>query len=370
MVTFKDFCMQFSPTSEGGTDALNINASDLTPELKAVADGIIKAMKNPAINYGPHNYLDDKSLDNIQDELSDKEKVSEIIASFNDGEIPDVLLEYLSRNLLVHSFVELDETHQSIIKTLVAYIIVSTQNERNAKPEPEPITKPKEDNPMSAPTRSHLTEIPVKHARISSSDVVAHLQDLLGFGFDCDFILCDNRADWEKPMTTNKCYVIMRAVFRPEDITVPTNSSEYVDKVLKATSAGTQYREDVMNTLKPFMFPQNMAAAKQQPEILQRLAEQGVAGNRLEELMRRPNIFYDQVNQRFGLYLRPERIINDIIVRHYGTNGVFNGVMSFGYLAGDNQNAAAITWGINVYENMTNTPSGITIDAVFAGIKA
>jgi hypothetical protein len=220
-------------------------------------------------------------------------------------------------------------------------------------------------------TKANLKQIPVEHYVVSSSEVTEHLQNQLGFPIDADFKLLDNRGPFEKPMATEKCYVVMRVVIRPDDIRVKGKSEGYVDQVLKETAAGMMYKDDILEILKPFMFPENMAQVDRMPEKLQQLAEQGIAGSRLDELKRRPRLFYDQVNQRFGLYLRPECIIKDIVARHYGDeNGVFKGVMGFGYLSGDNQNAAAITWGVNIYENMSNTPSGVTIDAVFAGIKA
>lgn len=360
MVNFLTFCKQFASPDDITTEVKP--GYDIPVELEEVEKRVVKALDDCGFDI---NNMDDEDIyiDGVTNTLSDMDNVINIMSSCD---IPDALPNRIALDLAGVPYNALTDDQKAIIKTLTAYIIVSVKGKYTPKN-----TTVKEEKPMSTPMKSHLTEIPVKHARISSSDVVAHLQDLLGFGFDCDFILCDNRADWEKPMTTNKCYVIMRTVFRPEDITVEATSSDYADRILKATGAATQFKQNVIKTLEPFMFPENMAQVDRMPEKLQQLAEQGIAGSRLDELKRRPRLFYDQVNQRFGLYLRPECIIKDIVARHYGDeNGVFKGVMGFGYLSGDNQNAAAITWGVNIYENMSNTPSGVTIDAVFAGIKA
>lgn len=216
-------------------------------------------------------------------------------------------------------------------------------------------------------TKANLKELPIEHYAITTSEVVQYLQDQLGFAFDCDFALWDNRAEWEKPSVTHKCFVIMRAVFRREDITVQDSTTDYVGQVMKATGAGMNFKDTVIKTLRPFMFPANMSSVRQRPDVQARLAEQGIAGSRLEELMRRPGLFYDQTNDRFGLYLRPERIIYDMLCDP-GTNSL-NGTMAFGYVS-DSKNAEAIRWGVNVYHNsVMSSPSGVSIDAVFNSIK-
>lgn len=217
-----------------------------------------------------------------------------------------------------------------------------------------------------AQTKGNLQELPIKHYVISDSEVKQYLRDQLGgIAFDADFALWDNRAEWEKPAACEKCYVIMRAVFDPRDICVTNAKKDFVTTVLESMSADMQFREDVMNALKPFMFPKNMANTKFMPDQLARLASMGITGNRLEELMRRPGLFYDQVNKRFGLYLRPERIIEDM-VRDPATNAL-DGTMSFGYVVSAD-NGGFIRWGVNVYHSKV-AKSGVSIDSVFNAPK-
>lgn len=215
--------------------------------------------------------------------------------------------------------------------------------------------------------KANLKELPIKHYNVSSSDVVEYLQNLLGFRIDCDFKVWDNRSEWEKPMATNKCFVIMRAVFRPEDITFTAQSHEYVDRILGETMSGIKFKDTVINTLEPFMFPKNMAMIRNYPEKLRVMAEQGIYGANLEELIKHPRLFLDKENNMFGLYLRPEKIIYDMI-SEADTNKPA-GAMSFGYVSDSNKNAASIAWGVNVYENMSARMSGVNIDAVFGTIK-
>lgn len=218
-------------------------------------------------------------------------------------------------------------------------------------------------------TKAHLKKLPVDHYMISASEVVEHLQNQLGFPIDCDFQLLDNRGPFEKPLATHKCYVLMRVVIRPEDIRVNDQITGYVDQVLHDTSAGISFKDTVINVLKPFMFPEKIADVRNNPQKLAEFAEMGLVGEPLEKLMRRPNIFYDRVNNRFGVYLRPEKIIADMCANP-DTNKV-DGTVSFGFVSDAAGNAAAISWGVNVYHsNIVGAASvgGVTIDAVFNSI--
>jgi hypothetical protein len=41
------------------------------------------------------------------------------------------------------------------------------------------------------------------------------------------------------------------------------------------------------------------------------------------------------------------------------------GAISFGYVSDANGNAASISWGVNLYENLSAAVGGVSIDAVF-----
>jgi len=207
-------------------------------------------------------------------------------------------------------------------------------------------------------------EVPVKFYRFSASDVVRHLQDQLGFQIKADFRVWDNRAEWEKPGTVGKCYVIMRAIFRPEDVTIPQNAATYAERQIMAMGAGVQMQKDVMDTLKPFMFPQNMPNIQWQPDELARFATMGIHGNRLQELINRPGIFYDRENNHYGVYLRPERILNDIFIDT--ATGQPAGLVDIINVR-DSEQAEAIQWDMLLWTNKASGTSGygVTIDDVF-----
>jgi hypothetical protein len=209
----------------------------------------------------------------------------------------------------------------------------------------------------------HIEELPIKHFMISSSQIVQYLQNELGFPFDSDFQLCDTRAEWEKPYATEKCYVIMRAVFRPDDICMVDDGSSYVDRVLQSSGSGIKLRDNVYKILEKFMFPKNFRTVMQRPDILQKFANQGIYGPVLDKLVARPGIFCEQTTGYFGVYLRPEEIIKDMLSDE-ATNKL-EGVMRFGHVSGDNKNAAAITWGVNVYLDKRSGLNSVNIEDVF-----
>ena len=218
-------------------------------------------------------------------------------------------------------------------------------------------------------TKGNLKSLPIEHYMVSSSEVVEYLQNQLGFPFDADFQICDNRADWEKPVATEKCFVIMRAVFRPEDICVSSQVTNYVDKVLVDAAAGMQFKDTVIDVLKPFMFPENMAARLQQnPDLVRMLAQQGLYGEKLDKIVRNVKPIYDKTLKRFGFYLMPDAIIKDMC-KDPASNAL-DGAIAFGYVSGDGTtNASAITWGVNVYHNSHVALKGVDIDAVFNGAQ-
>ena len=86
------------------------------------------------------------------------------------------------------------------------------------------------------------------------------------------------------------------------------------------------FKDTVINVLKPFMFPADIVNVHQQPEKEAILASMGLYGEPLNKIIRRPNIFYDQVTDRFGVYLCPEKIIVDMFGGDGGPEIIVRGV--------------------------------------------
>ncbi|MBO4734956.1 MAG: hypothetical protein J5614_01040 [Paludibacteraceae bacterium] len=216
--------------------------------------------------------------------------------------------------------------------------------------------------------KGNIKALPVDFFPITTTDVVRHLQDQLGFQVHADFSVWDNRSPWEKPDNRGSSYVIMRAIFRPQDITIPNQSQNYMERLVQASGAGIQYQKDVISILKKFMFPQDMARVQNMPEELQRLAKMGIYGERLQELMRRPNMFYEPIKEHYGCYLRPERIIYDMFVDLDAAEpNTLAGKVDIVKLE-DSDQAETIKWGVLLWHGtsaQTIGNYGVTIDDVF-----
>ena len=222
-------------------------------------------------------------------------------------------------------------------------------------------------------TLAGIDPVPVLHYTVSTSMVVKFLQDELGFPFDCDFRLCDNRAEWEKPTHPEKTYVLMRAIFKPEDITINSDANDFISRHLRSTGAGAQFKEDVMTTLSPFMYHKNLAQMLQQfPEEQLRLQQQGLYGRALEDLCARPIPFYDTVNNMWGVYLAPESIIEKMLNFNPDTNKP-NGMLKFGAVS-KSSNASSLNWGVNLYVGTAGAAMGangrVTVEDVFSGVRS
>lgn len=155
--------------------------------------------------------------------------------------------------------------------------------------------------------KAGISPIPTVKYRITTSDVVKYLHDQLGFrlaGYDF--------TRWVG-VDTSSGYVRMRVVFFPEDIVAKSGSKDYVDRVLEANASNIMFKDTVINTLKPFMYPPSTRDIYNHPEELQRMYELGIFGDRLDDIVKNMSLNFCAEANLFRLYLRPERIIKDML---------------------------------------------------------
>ena len=164
---------------------------------------------------------------------------------------------------------------------------------------------PKENNKAS------WQPIPNKFYEVSVSDIQRYLEeDILGFKIACD---------WERwtGVTAFMGYLRMRVVINPKDIEVADSSNDYVSHVLQKCAIGRTLNKNVVNALKPFMYPQNMNMLymEQNRDKLRHLNELGVVGPKLDELIRYSQLSLtgnpDTGRQYYRVYLKPEAILFD-----------------------------------------------------------
>ena len=151
--------------------------------------------------------------------------------------------------------------------------------------------------------------LPNKFYEISVGDIQKYLEDsVLGFKIACD---------WERwtGITAFNGYLRMRVVINPKDIEVEETRMDFASKTLREFSAERNLDKNVVDSLKPFMYPDNMQLLymEQNRAMLKHMNELGIVGSKLDELVRysKISLTIDPNSGRpyYRLYLRPERII-------------------------------------------------------------
>lgn len=204
--------------------------------------------------------------------------------------------------------------------------------------------------------KAGIQPIPADRYNISTGEVVKYLQDQLGFNIAYDF------TRWTG-VTVDQSYVRMRVVFNPSDIIATATSKDYVDRILEENAAGIKFKSNVIDTLKPFMYPKTVQDVKNHPEDIQRMYSIGIFNERLDEIIRNSQLNYCREANLFRVYLRPERIITDMLSDP--STGEVDGELSI--LAVNGTTSDTIRWLVEVNHHRT-TFSGdtkISIDAIF-----
>lgn len=204
--------------------------------------------------------------------------------------------------------------------------------------------------------KASIKPIPTDHYIISTNDVVNYLQNQLGFSIGYDF------TRWVG-VSVDHSYIRMRAIINPKDIVYSAANKDYVDSVLAANAAGIMYKDTVIETLKPFMYPKSITNIRNHPEDLQRIAEYGLYGERLDEVIQYSQLNYCKQADVFRLYLRPERIIVDML-SDPATNKVDGEIVITGT---HGTTSETIRWDVEVTKNNAmGVSSDISIDRIFS----
>lgn len=205
--------------------------------------------------------------------------------------------------------------------------------------------------------KAGVQPIPTDRYIITSSDVIKYLQDQLTFGVVADF------TRWTG-VSPDLSYVRMRVVLAPNDIVADNNSKDYVDRILAANAAGIQFKDTAINTLTPFMYPENIADVRKNVEDLKRLYQLGLFDERIDEIILQSKINYCREANVFRVFLRPERIIADMLSDP--TTGKIDGDMSI--LAVYGTTSETIRWEVAVTKQRNTFADSnhmMSIDSIF-----
>ena len=197
---------------------------------------------------------------------------------------------------------------------------------------------------------------------ISAGDIMKHLEDhVLGFRVDADF------TRWTG-YTPAHSYVRMRVIIQAKDIIVstPEEEQDYATRLLHMNQVNYTLDKDVVASLKPFMYPEDLNYNKIAPENARHLTEYGVVGPKIDEIIKfsRPSLVTDTTTgkQYYRVYLRPEKIIYDMLSDP--TTGKLEGEAYIRRVIGES--SAEFKWLVEQVVNSGNIiSSDLSIDQIF-----
>jgi hypothetical protein len=210
---------------------------------------------------------------------------------------------------------------------------------------------------MSITNKAGIERLPVDRYVISGSMIHTYLENQLGFKIGCDF------TRWTG-VTANHSYVKMRAVMSAKDLCANTQvSSDFAIRTLQENAVGMQFKDTVKETLEKFMYPANMESMQLTQEAAEEMYKYGLVADRLIEIARYGKLTYVPQAGMFRVYLRPERIIADMLSDP--ETGAIDGNMAITGVFGTESDT--IRWEVEITKGgMANTETGIlSIDKIF-----
>lgn len=213
-----------------------------------------------------------------------------------------------------------------------------------------------------------ITPVPVNFYPITEADVTRHLQNrILGFNVLVDY------ARWDG--TYGNAYVRMRVCLPAKEFSQSvTAGNDFVSRQLKKDGSDSLFKQEVLDTLEPYRYPKNMQNLLQDPVRMKTLTEKGIDATRLNELITfsKPTFSRDATGDYFCIYLRPESIIQNMLVStDTGKNeGLVKIVSVKGGLDPRNGVYEPIRWGVqeDLRASAVGANGSVTVDDIFKHI--
>lgn len=329
----------------------------------------------------------DKLVENpyrhIQEALKNTD-IDDIESMTDDGEIPDGIMNTLAMNIyggLYNAIVDTDQ--KAIINALTAYIIISSNSKEekemaNDTLNPADVIKNEEetaeneiidaelngDDPADEAdvevdvkipdkldcigfTACGIDSIPVRLFKISEAEITRYLtNNVLHFPVLASY----DRYDGIPGMP----YVIMKVAI-PAKYAIErreVGNSVFADMVRK-DGANTCIKKSLFTDIKPFRFPKYVTDGSilSMPEERDLMIRRGVAGDDLINLIKfsKPCVSRDNMNDYVCIYLRPERIIAQMLSDKF-TGKAFGDIIIEGIQGGcrhqDTNTTDPIVWDV------------------------
>ena len=164
-------------------------------------------------------------------------------------------------------------------------------------------------------------------------------------------------------------YVITILCIAAEDIAVTTTPTNYEEKVMNAYGAGTKFKKEVLDLLKPFMLPtpEEINLAMRNPDIVRHFANIGIWGDNLAHINQFSRLRFSPQTGYYVIYLDTEKIIKQMA--EDPLDNEIKGNLSIKAVYGEKDEA--IRWDVEIDAGngngkYSNRPFNVTIDKIIA----
>lgn len=197
---------------------------------------------------------------------------------------------------------------------------------------------------------------------ITAQEVATYLANKLGFPILCDFKKFGGKSPFES-------YVRMRVGMKDSDCRVANDVTNVIDNLIDQYSTQIKFRKSVLDVIEPFMYPQDEKVFKQIIANVptDKLYNIGLCGKNLEDVWThaKPVHFSDGINKYTGIYLRPERILEEMCIDPADDNG---GVFHIDITDGDE--VRGIRWQVSIRKpavtgNVITSNAQVTLNTIF-----
>lgn len=217
----------------------------------------------------------------------------------------------------------------------------------------------------SFPTKANIPFTTIHGSNISANDVYNHLQNtVLGIPIKMGFLT------WHGPAAS--CYVVSKVCIPASEIASTAKPTDFVSKVLADYNANTCLRKDIVDLIKPFMFPnaEELGIIMRDVNAVKNLANIGIAGNNLQELMMFRDFRYSPQTGYYVIYLDTEKIIRDMVKDP--TSDKINGSLRIASVVGEKDEQ--IRWEIYITETKNGFGGGngimdVSLDRILATVR-
>lgn len=212
--------------------------------------------------------------------------------------------------------------------------------------------------------KSGIQPIPVDYYTITGADVIKYLQeDILGFPIRCElkrWVGCVN----------NVGYVRLRLAISKKDLASAVETEKSPINQILAPGKDIKMKKEVVDSLKPFMYPKRQILAGISPSNVNDLINKGLSQSRLAEIIKYSEFVYNDELQIYMIYLKAEAIIKDMLsIPADGTPDGNKIDGNFGIVGTKGDTEKDLNWFVQIRTDNSSGISNVSLDNVFGDSK-